>query len=65
MARDLVSCGFIQGAVESGYSRFVCATKLVRRFMPALRLVKMLNDEAASEDSSATGGVLKALMLMR
>lgn len=34
--RDLVSCGFMQGAVESTYFRHVGVIKLMRRFLENL-----------------------------
>lgn len=56
--RDLVSCTFIQGVLESSCHRNRRVGKLVHCFPEALRLVEKLNDEASSEDSSAAGGNL-------
>lgn len=53
-ARNIVPCDFIQGDLESSSSCHVCVTKLMRRFLYALQLIKKLNEEAASKNPSAT-----------
>lgn len=61
--RDPVLCELFQGAGESSCSCYVRATELVRRFSKALRLVEKLNDDTATEDSSATRCTLGATHL--
>lgn len=58
IARDLVSRWYVEGGVESSNCRWVCATKLGRRFPKALRLVEKRNDVAASEEPSASRDAL-------
>lgn len=53
----------MRGVLQSSFRRYVCATKVVRRFPKALRLVKKPNDEVASEDPSASLDALGATHL--
>lgn len=63
IARHLVPCGLIQGAVESCYRRHVLVTKVICRFLGALRLVEKLNNETGSEQSRFTKGALGVFRL--
>lgn len=55
----------VQCAVESSYPHYVRATLLVCCFPDALQLVETLNDMAASEDCSATGGAFRVIHVDR
>lgn len=63
VARVLAASGFVQDAVRSNYRRSFRATKLVRSFLEASRLVKKINDEAASSHAASTRGALRAAHL--
>lgn len=63
LARDLVSCEFTQGAVESSYRLYVRIKKKVRRFPKPLSLDEKQNDRAPSEHSSAARGALSVTPL--
>lgn len=63
ITRDLFSCKFISGAVESSYLCYVRVTKLVRRLPEPLRLVENLNGEGASEEPSVIKRALGATQL--
>lgn len=51
VAKNPVSCEFVQVAAKSSYPCYVLATKQMGSFLKALRHVKKMNEEAASRDS--------------
>lgn len=63
IAKNFGSGGFIRGAVEWSYRRYVHITKLVGCFPESLRLVEKLNCETASKASSATRDALSVTLL--
>lgn len=63
IASDLLSRRFVQGTVESSCWRYVCITKLICRFLNALRFLKKLGEKAASEDCSTTNEVIEVIHL--
>lgn len=58
VAKDPVSCGFVQDAVQSSYRRLIHTTRQMRRFMAAFRLVQKVSGELGSNDSVLARGAL-------
>lgn len=58
IARPLILCEVIWSVAGSDYRRYVCVSKLVHVFSEAPSLIENLNDEAVSENSSATSSAL-------
>lgn len=57
---DLFSCYVMQGAVEQSYRRCVGRTRLMSPFLQARRLVRRINQEAASDCFTTTRSFWKA-----
>lgn len=58
VARDLVSCRFAQGALDSSCRRYVYVTGVMHCYLKPLKIVEELEDEAAREISGAIRSAL-------
>lgn len=58
ICKDLVFCGLLQGAVEPTYRRYVCLTRIMRRYTEALKLVQEVNVKVTAGKSAAGKGGL-------
>lgn len=56
--KNLMSCGFLQGAPAATYRRYVRVTRLVHRYSEAVQLVEKVNDEVAAGNSASRNGEL-------